>query len=139
MKDRDEAMAVMLSSRSRGCNQGRGSSRGTQSKWLCWNCRSDQHLAAKCDKLPKEGKRKSTHSDSAHAVMNDTASKDGVFGVFETDDSDSLPDLILMESDSDDDEDAPGRVQGLSDNDDDWFSVTGDDSPWGCGWDNEEL
>ena len=133
MKDRDEAMAVVLSSRSCGRQRGCGSYCGTQLKWLCWNCRSDQHLAAKCDKLPKEGEKKSTHSDSTHAVIDDTASEDGVF---ESDDS--LPDLILMESDSDDDEDAPGRVQGLSDNDNDWFSVTGDDSPWG-GWDDKEI
>jgi len=135
MKDRDEAMAVTSSSRSRG----HGSSRGTQSKRLCWNCGSDQHLAAKCDKPPKEGEKKSTYLDSAHAVMDDTASEDRVFGVFETDDSDSLPNLISMESDSDDDKNAPSRVQGLSNDDDNWFSVTGDDSPWGCGWDNEEL
>jgi len=45
---------------------------------------------------------------------------------------------MSMESDSDDNENVPGRAQGLSD-DNDWFSVTGDDSLWGCGWDDEEL
>jgi len=33
----------------------------------------------------------------------------------------------------------PAECRDSSDDNDDWFSVTGDDSPWGCGWDNEEI
>jgi len=73
VKDCDEAMAVMSSSRSCGHGWGCGSYHRTQLKQLCWNCGSDQHLAVKCDKLPKEGEKKSTHLDSIHAVIDDTA------------------------------------------------------------------
>jgi Reverse transcriptase (RNA-dependent DNA polymerase)/gag-polypeptide of LTR copia-type/Integrase core domain/GAG-pre-integrase domain/Zinc knuckle len=143
-RDPDEAMAVNPSTKRK---------HGTSERKprVCWNCGETGHFRHQC---PKPKKIKTTNgSESAHAAEN---SDDEAFGVTDTD---SMPDLELVSNSSDSSESIPDlhTVSNSSDGDsvdghgnsymeedddgEDWFSEVGEDldSPWGDGWDTEEL
>jgi hypothetical protein len=122
---------------------------------VCWNCGEAGHF---CDKCPKMKKAKmSTGSESAH-VTQDLDEE-----AFPISDVDSMPDLELVSNSSElsssdtnpdsmpdlctvsdsSDYDSVGGHASFIENDEgkDWFSKVGEhsDSPWGDGWDTEEL
>lgn len=127
--DRDEAMAITGSAKPNGrAGAKRG---GRKQRGNCWNCGSDKHYKDKCPEPPKD--RSPTGGGQAHAV-DDTDSEDGVFGVSDLSDVESIPDLMSVESSVEGQSDGAGV-----DEDGDCFSEVGDESPWGCGWEGEEL
>ena len=150
-RDVDEAMAVNSSPKRKGSNSPRD-----QKTRVCWNCGKPGHFRHKCPEPKKD--KKSNGSESAHVVQD---SDDEAFGVSDADsmpdletvsnssksslsctDSDSMPDLRTVSNSSDSDS-VGGCAGAMEDTDDgeDWFSDVGDDldSPWGDGWDAEEL
>jgi hypothetical protein len=122
---------------------------------VCWNCGEAGHFRDKCPK-PKKAKM-STSSESAHVAQD---SDDEAFCISDVDsmpdlelvsnsselslsdtDSDLMPNLCTV-SDSSDYDSVGDRVSFMEDDKgEDWFSEVGEDSdsPWGDGWDTEEL
>ena len=148
-KDRDEAMAVTLPLKRK-----RGTSSRERKPRLCWNCGEAGHFRDKC---PKPKKAQTTAPESAQAAQD---SEDEAFGVS---DADSMPDLESVSDSSESsvttttDADSMPSLVSVSDSSDldfvstyndikeddgeDWFSDVDEDldSPWGEGWETEEL
>ncbi|KIM81699.1 hypothetical protein PILCRDRAFT_8388 [Piloderma croceum F 1598] len=100
---------------------------------VCWNCGETGHIHPKCPKPRKD--KKSNDADSAHVTQE---SDDDAFSVS---DDDSMPDLKSVSNSSDFSSVCSHEDVEDSDDGDDWFSVVDEDldSPWGDGWETEEL
>ena len=144
----DEALAVSSSppfhpncssQHHNGSNHGGHPQCPNSNKHVYWNCDSPNHLCSNCP----EPKKTTTHLAN---VALDNLGDDGniALGVIDTSDDDNdeysmMPDLVTVSSHSD-----GGIDDQLCDRDDsngEAFSEVEDDaeSPWGTGWDSEEL
>ena len=158
-RDANEAMYVspsLPSQRKKATSHSHGGNRtnssGKKPSRACWNCGAEDHLRRNCPKPLKD--KKPIGSGSAN-VAEDSDDEDGVFGVS---DADSMPDLQstsdsssegsnedsmpgLQTTSSSSNEGEASDVEGDNDEGEDWFSDVGEDldSPWGDGWDTEEL
>ena len=116
----------------------RGGSRSSQSRG-CWTCGSPEHIRRNC---PDNNNKKNNSHDAAQAAIE--SSGDEAFGVSDDDsDSEPMPGLLDVTDSSVSDGDSDAGSHVTNGELDDWeiFPNLGEnhDSPWGDGWDTEEL